>query len=130
MKNNDESKWPYELFGIECDKGWESLYQPIIQYVNDYNENHEDKIEIHQIKEKFGGLRIYVDNAPAELKTMIEEAEALSFSTCEKCGSTKNVGTFGKSWYRTLCKKCAQEAVNQLKTPTPFRITLTLKPTK
>ena len=51
-----EPKHPYELFGIECDKGWEKLYQPIIDYIEDYNKDKEgdDRIEILQIKEKFG----------------------------------------------------------------------------
>lgn len=48
-----EPKWPYELFGIECGEGWKGLYQPIIDYIDKYNEDHEEKIEIHQIKEKF-----------------------------------------------------------------------------
>lgn len=49
-------KWPYELFGIECGKGWEHLYQPLIDYVEKYNVGKEgnDRMEIHQIKEKFG----------------------------------------------------------------------------
>jgi len=47
-----EPKHPYELFGIECDKGWEKLYQPIIDYIEDYNKDKEgdDRIEILQIK--------------------------------------------------------------------------------
>ena len=47
-------QWSYELFGVECGEGWKGLYQPIIDYISKYNEEHDDKFEIHQIKEKFG----------------------------------------------------------------------------
>ena len=36
-----ERKWSYELFGIECGEGWKGLYQPIIDYIDKYNEDHE-----------------------------------------------------------------------------------------
>ena len=51
---NFKPQYPYELFGIECGEGWKPLYQPILDYIDRYNEDHEEKIEIHQIKEKFG----------------------------------------------------------------------------
>ena len=53
MKDNNEPKEPYELFGIECGEGWKKLYQPIIDYIDEYNKDKEgvDKIEIYQIKE-------------------------------------------------------------------------------
>ena len=125
-----ESKTCYELFGIECGHGWKSLYQPIIDYVEEWNKSHESKIEITQIKEKFAGLRIYVDNPTEELKQMIYEAESKSFYTCEECGSTENIGTIGGGWYRTLCRNCAQEQVNKTGKSRPFRLLIELEPEK
>lgn len=114
MNNSFKSQHPYSLFGIECDEGWKRLYQPIIDYINKFNESHLDSIiEIHQIKEKFGGLRFYWggENVPKEvedeLQHMIREAEAESYIVCEQCG--KPAGTVFGGWYYTLCEDCVKE---------------------
>lgn len=100
-----EPKWPYEMFGIECGKGWEKLYRPIIEYIERYNKDHDDKIEIHQIKEKFGGLRFYTSRYTDELRKMIADAESESYGVCEECG--KPCGTIRNNfWIYTLCQDC------------------------
>ena len=106
-----EPKHPYELFGIECDKGWEKLYQPIIDYIEDYNKDKEgdDRIEILQIKEKFGYLTIYVSKKTDELRSMIEDAEADSYHTCEVCGKHINKPITENHWVYTMCRKCFDE---------------------
>lgn len=107
---------PYEEFGIECGEGWKSLYQPIIDWISQYNDSHKndpdfDKIEIIQIKEKFGSLRIYLRHAPEELSKMIEKAEKESCSVCEYCGSRENVGvTYG--WITHVCRSCMEKMHN------------------
>jgi len=103
-----EPKHPYELFGIECDKGWEKLYQPIIDYIEDYNKDKEgdDRIEILQIKEKFGYLTIYVSKKTDELRSMIEDAEADSYHTCEVCGKHINKPITEHHWIYPMCRKC------------------------
>lgn len=106
--NKQKPQEPYELFGIECGKGWNKLIIPILDYIDLYNSGHDDKIEILQIKEKFGGLRIYTSFSTPELDQLIDDAEEQSFKTCEYCGSTKNVSqTTG--WIKTLCRKCMRE---------------------
>lgn len=117
MENNHKLPEPYELFGIECGDGWKSLYQPIIDYINDYNskvDKEEDKIEILQIKEKFGRLRIYVSQHNDELNNMIRDAEEKSDETCEMCGSTTDVG-HTSGYIITCCKDCAQNMSNRSK---------------
>lgn len=115
-----ESQWSYNLFGIECGDGWKSLYQPIIDYIQEYNRVHEGTdsfIEIHQIKEKFGGLRFYWggENVPEDvcdvLREMIRDAEAESFCVCEICGSRDNVGITVDNWYTTICEDCLKKTV-------------------
>ena len=59
-----------------------------------------------QIKEKFGGLRIYTDPYVEDLQGFIKEAESKSFKTCEKCGDTETAMIRGKGWIQTLCEKC------------------------
>ena len=101
---------PFELFGIECDHGWDDLIKPLFDYIEDYNKKHpEDPITIQQVKEKFGGLRFYVDHETPELHDMIKKAEEESFYVCETCGSRENVGMTGGSWYSTVCEKCLKE---------------------
>ena len=111
MKDNNEPKEPYELFGIECGDGWKNLYQPIIDYIIDYNKDKkdEDKIEIWQIKEKFGGLRVYLNKSTEELDKMIEEAEKESYHTCEECGKHINKAIVEHHWIYAMCRQCYDE---------------------
>jgi hypothetical protein len=59
---------------------------------------------LHQIKEKFGGLRFYVGETSDEVADLISVAESDSERTCDICGE------FGKSvcqrgWLATRCVK-------------------------
>ena len=103
-----EPKEPYKLFGIECGEGWSKLYQPIIDYIEEYNNDKEgeDKIEIWQIKEKFGLLTIYVSKKTDELRKMIEDAEAKSYHICEICGKHINKPIIENHWIYPMCRKC------------------------
>ena len=60
---------------------------------------------ITQVKEKFGGLRFYIDGGDDEIYGMIGLAESLSYRTCEFCGTTKDVGQT-QGWIITCCKAC------------------------
>ena len=101
---------PFEEYGIECEHGWDELLKPLFDYIEKFNkENPGNEIIISQVKEKFGGLRFYVDNSTPELDKMIEEACADSFNVCETCGSRENVGITGGSWYSTVCESCLIE---------------------
>ena len=108
MKNNNEPKEPYELFGIECGDGWKKLYEPIIEYIEEYNKDkkEEDKIEMYQIKEKFGTLSCYVSKKTDELRKMIEDAEAQSYHTCEICGKHINKQIVEHHWIYPMCREC------------------------
>jgi hypothetical protein len=54
-----------------------------------------------QVKEKFGGLRFYVQAATKEHYNYISFAESMSYRTCESCGADGKTYTDG--WHRTLC---------------------------
>lgn len=87
----------------ECGAGWSGLIDPI-----------ETEIErlggtVEQIKEKFGGLRLYYssgnsfdDPAWAGVERSVEEAESASRLTCEMCGKPGVMRTSGH-WLKTLC---------------------------
>ena len=105
---------PFELFGVECDKGWNELIQPLFDWIENYNKEHEDDpIVIEQVKEKFGGLRFYVSYEPDELSRMIRKAEEDSYGICEVCGSKIDVGHTSSGWIKTICRKCIQASVNE-----------------
>jgi hypothetical protein len=61
--------------------------------------------EVLQVKEKFGGLRFYVNHANEAIHRRFGAAALESFRTCEVCGQP------GKrregSWIKTLCDKHA-----------------------
>lgn len=61
---------------------------------------------VSQVKEKFGGLRVYLDNGTDAALAAVRDAEAQAARTCERCGAdgAKRSG----SWLRTLCEGCAK----------------------
>ena len=63
------------------------------------------QVKIVQVKEKWGGLRIYTDYVNEQLDKSVRAAERDSFTLCEECGLA---GTLRQgSYYRTLCDKHA-----------------------
>lgn len=63
---------------------------------------------ITQVKEKWGGLRFYVDSETADVLDFIDEIEKRSFEVCEMCGETGSPGYYN-GWIKTLCNKHAGE---------------------
>jgi hypothetical protein len=89
---------------FDCNEGWYPLIQKLIE---DLIELGWDK-QVTQVKEKFGGLRFYINSGSTEIYDRISEAERESYSICEDCGEPgelrKDLG-----WYFTLCDKHHQE---------------------
>lgn len=84
---------------FDCNEGWYPLIQKLI---GDLIELGWDK-QVTQVKEKFGGLRFYINSCTREMLDRICEAEKESYSICEECGAPgelrKDLG-----WYFTLCE--------------------------
>ena len=75
------------------------------------------RVQISQVKEKFGTLRLYYDesglsdSASAEIEEAVELAEARSACTCDLCGSEGRLQSTG-IWLSTRCRAHADgEAV-------------------
>lgn len=120
MEENNELKEPYELFGLECDKGWYGIINPLFDYIEEYNkENPDNEIKVLQVKEKFGGLRFYISHGDETLYKMIDKAENESLKTCEHCGSKENV-IHTDRWIWTVCKNCLKESVKKSNRPVTF----------
>jgi hypothetical protein len=90
----------------ECGTGWNKLIDPLEKRVEDIGGT------VQQIKEKFGGLRLYASPPPDlnwgtepawdALQEDIDQAETDSFKVCEMCGNKGCLRTTG-SWLKTLC---------------------------
>ena len=85
---------------FSCGVGWYPLIKELIEELIKIG---WDK-RIYQIKEKFGGLRFYVDGFPKEKNgfDIVRKAEKKSFQICEICGEPGKLRD-DLSWIRTLC---------------------------
>ena len=104
-------------FGFEHDDGWFDIIDTLchtIQHHLDWKRgldefkslSEEEWDESHQtvavqVKEKWGGLRFYVNSSDHYIDGAIALAESLSLRTCEICGSPGKPR--GGGWVRTLC---------------------------
>jgi hypothetical protein len=82
-------------------EGWAGL----VNEAFDKLEKLTDHVVIDQVKEKYGGLRIYTSPYHDEFEKVIQELEVRSFTICEDCG--KPGALRGGGWYRTLCDEHA-----------------------
>ena len=62
---------------------------------------------VSQVKEKFGGLRFYVDGVTDKQWNYIHFAESMSYRICEICGAPGKRYTDG--WHTVLCDDHAKE---------------------
>jgi len=67
-------------------------------------EQSHSKVVFFQVKEKFGGLRVYASGTDA-VHDKIEELENRSFAICEDCGASGKHRT-DLGWWQTLCDSC------------------------
>ncbi len=85
-----------------------------VQTQEEYETNKKlmDDFKIVQIKEKFGGLRFYVEGTDykkhKEIHGWIQFAESMADTLCEGCGTNQGLG-MTSGWMRTICEPCAIE---------------------
>jgi len=83
---------------FDVKKGWFPIIKSLIEDLIKLGWNKETT----QVKEKFGGLRFYINAGSDEIHQRILQAEKESYETCEECGKSgelrKDIG-----WYSTLC---------------------------
>lgn len=121
-----------DRIGYEIGPGWYGLVGNLISQIhnhvksnncfrerllkkNEHNQPIPEYMEwprIQQIKEKFGALRFYCDGTDQYINGLIDMAESMSASICEKCG---NVGhTRAGGWLVTLCDQHYQERLERM----------------
>lgn len=105
-KKFKEKYWFFDC-SLDIGDGWiplvEQCFDEILEIVGE-KEDEDAYIPFRtmQIKEKFGGLRIYLSSYRPEIENIVDKYEMKSFEICEECGKkgdTKSVG----GWFVTLC---------------------------
>lgn len=83
--------------------GWHGLIDEAYDLLEPY------EIEVVQVKEKFGQLRIYTGIMSAEVSDVLDpkiwEIESRSMSVCECCGQPSTLQSRG-GWLKSICNTC------------------------
>ncbi len=121
-----------KIHSFEHGKGWKNILEVLFdqiqrfeavmffnkQYRTENDENDWSSIEtteqpytkiiFAQIKEKFGGIRIYYDGGDHQtVRNLVREAENIADITCESCGSADFVKKHNnRGWIYTSCDNC------------------------
>lgn len=110
-------------FGFECGDGWFNLINSLCAIIQEHIDDKRDpesynhipdypQVEVVQVKEKYGGLRFYTISCTDEVQSFIDAAEAMSYHTCDVCGTTKDV-VLTEGWMQVICKKCLDEKTHK-----------------
>lgn len=110
-------------FGFECCDGWEPLIrelssklEPLIQkWIDENPENKNFHPRASQVKEKFGGLRFYMDHATDAMFDLIEKAEEKSEIICEICGCDGTLVSIN-GYITCVCSKCHEKILEDGRT--------------
>jgi hypothetical protein len=84
---------------FDVDEGWYELIKDLIDDLIKLGWNKQ----VCQVKEKFGGLRFYINEGSDEIYKRITIAEKVSYKTCERCGEKGELRN-DIGWYLTLCE--------------------------
>jgi hypothetical protein len=90
--------------GIAVGKGWFDLLNQACRLIQSHLDWKKDvpQVVAEQVKEKFGGLRFYVQGGDDYTQGIIAMAEQMSMMMCEECGAPGDRG--GDGWITTLCE--------------------------
>jgi Icc-related predicted phosphoesterase len=86
-----QSPWDLEQnpirFGFECGPGWFPLIEKtLIKLVRIARDDGLDRLRVRQVKEKFGGLRIYLSGGNDRADAAVAAAQLQSLKICDLCG--------------------------------------------
>ncbi len=93
----------------ECSDGWYHILWRIFEQIEESlkkeNKGFCDQLFIHQVKEKFGRLKIYMYGGNESINKIIQQAEADSRKVCELCGKPGKLRSI-RGLLSTLCDGC------------------------
>lgn len=110
-----QAKWPNTFSNVRCGFDLPIGWGPIVWKLFEILESCGDvsNVQVVQVKEKFGLLRIYYDcdydhEMIKQVRELFEFTESMSGYVCEECSTTKDVETHSGSgyWITTLCNTC------------------------
>lgn len=102
-----------ESYDLYVGPGWHKLIEELSHLIQSRinwsikTSNPIPQVKMRQIKEKFGGLRIYYDGGDDAIGGMVDMAEAIAEVTCEECGKPGHSRSGG--WIKTLCDEHEEE---------------------
>jgi hypothetical protein len=108
-------------WGIDCNNGWHDIISSVCWMIKGHEDNivwqteYKQKTEpdyqsdyfpvkFDQVKEKYGGLRLYFSGGDEYVEGLVSMAEAMSYKICEVCGNKGKPNEGG--WISTLCDGC------------------------
>jgi len=116
-------------FGFSCDDGWFDLLHDLCNGLSSYTD-----IEIIQVKEKFGMLRVYysftnlesfTEEIKESMRKFVSEIENKSAHVCEVCGKKGKLRN-ELPWIKTLCIKHLRsktaKVIDEVKVKEEYRI--------
>ncbi len=120
--------------GLETGNGWFPLINSLCHNIQNYIDTHNkyqknepliSQVVFLQVKEKFGGLRIYHSGGDAYCRGLIAMASTLSYTVCELCGDggCRNVGPTS-GWIQTICVNCAKKTKRKIDLDSEIRMML------
>jgi len=121
----NKDKTPMEspmCFGIEVQNGWYEILSNVCWMIRQHEdnkrwrkkyleENDPEKlaaepeyfpVKFDQIKEKYGGLRLYFTGGDDYVEGLVSMAEAISYYVCEICGNKGEANKGG--WISVRCE--------------------------
>jgi hypothetical protein len=112
---------PHRVNWYDVPDGWLAVIDILCGSIQDYIDNtwryttggnrvSPAQVTCTQMKEKFGGLRFYVNNSDEQIEGMIRMAEFMCEHICQKCGSKENIGQT-QGWIATLCGTCGSDVI-------------------
>ena len=92
-------------WGFCCGSGWHPILERLFDDIDRIVAEEGITVSIVQIKEKFGGLRVYARPCPEKVGQRIRIAEQEAARTCEGCGGPSEIRNRG-GYYTTQCDRC------------------------
>ncbi len=119
----ENGMWLPIHINIACHDGWfkliKELSENIQKELTKLDINLKKDFYVEQIKEKFGGLRFYVNFIPSnKISELIKIAEEKSYTICEDCGK-KGKLRGDLPWVLTLCDECYSRRLSKYDYPMP-----------
>jgi hypothetical protein len=105
-------------WGCDIGNGWYDLLSSVCWRISQHEEYIKTRkkykltdaeeeyypVKFDQVKEKYGGLRIYYSGGDDYVEGAISMAEEMSYKICEICGNSGKPNKGG--WITTLCNSC------------------------